>query len=423
MPGQDDIERALDAILSIESSRNYATVGPTHPTYGRALGGFQVMERNLPGWLRDAGMADMTPEAFLANPEAQRQLFRHRFGMYANRYGLEGASRAWFAGEGGMNDPNRRDVFGTTVSEYARRFNERLGGRNVAGPGTELETTNVNVPDMRNQPEQPTSWTQWLSSPTNRAFLMSAGAQMAQPGWGNAASNFSLALAQGGAAQAETGNKIAEEERKRMELQSGEVQGELNRRSMERRTAMATESRLDVAGLRANAMLERARLIGLRGTGQQNEYMRTVRALYSTLLQNNPAAMTDATLQERLFNQALEQAERTYREQMRIQGQPTGDQRTPPGQAAPPPADELAGVVDRGNRTPGTQRQPPTQLVNPGVNQPAPNADRTVSWEQFIATSRGQQAVRNPEVRGRLLAQRPHWAAQIQAWMDANGVQ
>src|SRR5574342_11421 len=403
MATQEEIDAALNAILGIESSRDYGSVGPTHPRLGRALGGFQVMEANLRPWLRDAGMADMTPEEFLRSPEAQNRLFRHRFGMYANRYGLEGASRAWFAGEGGMNDPNRRDVFGTTVDEYARRFNAQLGQGNRGGPNMgdgNIETTNVNTPDVRNQPEQPNTWTQWLSSPTNRAFLMSAGAQMAQPTWGNAASNFSLGLAGGQQAAAETGNRINEEERRRLELQSSEVQGELNRRSLERRTSTAAESRLDVAGLRANAMLERARMIGLRGTGQQNEFMRSVRAIYSSLLQNNPAAMTDPALQEQLFNQSMERAARSFQEQLRLQGQqppanePPPARQPPPGPAPPPPSGPSGQVPTSGRAT----------------------------WEPFMAIPGFERMyLQNRMNRGRLYAQRPDIRGQIDRWVREHG--
>jgi len=37
------------------------------------------------------------------------------------------AAKAWFAGEGGMNDPNRKDVLGTTVAGYGRKFMNALG--------------------------------------------------------------------------------------------------------------------------------------------------------------------------------------------------------------------------------------------------------------------------------------------------------
>jgi hypothetical protein len=84
------------------------------------------MGNNIPGWTQAALGRAMTPAEFLADTKAQEAVFNHRFGQYVSKYGPEGAAKAWFAGEGGMNNPNAKDLFGTTVSEYARRFNAGL---------------------------------------------------------------------------------------------------------------------------------------------------------------------------------------------------------------------------------------------------------------------------------------------------------
>jgi hypothetical protein len=132
----DTLGSYADAIASIESGGRYDLVGPTNPRYGRALGRYQVMEANLPEWLRDAGLPSMSAEQFLASPQAQDAVFRHRFGQYVDRYGPERAAAAWFAGEKGMSNPNASDVFGTTVSGYMQRFNRALGGGDAAAaPG------------------------------------------------------------------------------------------------------------------------------------------------------------------------------------------------------------------------------------------------------------------------------------------------
>jgi hypothetical protein len=68
----------------------------------------------------------MTPQQFLADTNAQDAVFNHRFGQYVDRYGPQGAAKAWFAGEGGMNNPDARDQLGTSVAEYARRFQAGL---------------------------------------------------------------------------------------------------------------------------------------------------------------------------------------------------------------------------------------------------------------------------------------------------------
>ena len=90
----------------------------------------------------------MTPQQFLANPQAQDAVFKAKFGQYVNKYGPEGAARAWFAGEGGMNNPNAKDVNGTTVAQYGNRFMAALGGNQqntqTAGIGA---TDNAQLPD------------------------------------------------------------------------------------------------------------------------------------------------------------------------------------------------------------------------------------------------------------------------------------
>ena len=112
------------AIASIESGGSYNKLGPVIPRTGdRAYGKYQVMGQNVPEWTQAALGRAMTPQEFLKDTIAQELVFKHRFGNYVQKYGPSGAARAWFAGEGGMNNPGASDPLGTTVSEYERRFN------------------------------------------------------------------------------------------------------------------------------------------------------------------------------------------------------------------------------------------------------------------------------------------------------------
>lgn len=118
-----------DAIAGIESGGKYNALGPVIPKTGdRAYGKYQIMGANVPAWTRAHLGQEMTPQAFLASPEAQDAVFKAQFGQYVNKYGPEGAARAWFAGEGGMNNPNARDVLGTSVADYSKKFTTALGG-------------------------------------------------------------------------------------------------------------------------------------------------------------------------------------------------------------------------------------------------------------------------------------------------------
>lgn len=124
------MEPFRNAIASIESdgSGGYAAIGPRDRRYGRPLGRYQVMEANLPEWSNAALGRTVTADEFLANPDIQDAIFDHRFGGYVDQYGPEGAARAWFSGEGGMNNMGASDVLGTSNAEYSRRFNQALGG-------------------------------------------------------------------------------------------------------------------------------------------------------------------------------------------------------------------------------------------------------------------------------------------------------
>jgi len=126
---------ASKAISGIESGGNYAELGPVIPKSGdRAYGKYQVMGNNIPEWSQAALGKPMTKEEFLANPQAQEAVFKHKFGEYTQKYGPEGASRAWFAGEGGMNNPNAKDMLGTTVAGYSKKFSNAYGGGGGAPP-------------------------------------------------------------------------------------------------------------------------------------------------------------------------------------------------------------------------------------------------------------------------------------------------
>lgn len=139
-----------DAIASVESGGRYDALGPVIPKTGdRAYGKFQVMGANVPAWTKAHLGQEMTPQQFVASPEAQEAVFKGQFGQYAQKYGPEGAAKAWFAGEQGMNNPNARDLLGTTVASYANKFNNAMGAQPAAAPAT--STAGMNPSDVSAQ--------------------------------------------------------------------------------------------------------------------------------------------------------------------------------------------------------------------------------------------------------------------------------
>lgn len=115
------------AISGIESGGKYNAVGPATKTGDRALGKYQVMAANVRPWTKEVLGREVTPTEFMNSPEIQDAVFNAKFGGYVDKYGPEGAAKAWFAGEKGMSDPNRRDVLGTSVADYGRKFVSALG--------------------------------------------------------------------------------------------------------------------------------------------------------------------------------------------------------------------------------------------------------------------------------------------------------
>ena len=119
---------AIGGIESGGAKDPYSLLGARTRTGDRAYGKYQVMGANVPEWTQAALGTSMTPQQFLGNKDAQEAVFRNRFGGYVDKYGEEGAAKAWYAGEKGMNNPNATDVHGRlTVRGYGQDYLKRLG--------------------------------------------------------------------------------------------------------------------------------------------------------------------------------------------------------------------------------------------------------------------------------------------------------
>lgn len=114
------------AISGIESGGNYGLLGPLTKSGDRAYGKYQVMGSNVAPWTKEVLGVSMTPKQFLSNPQAQDIVFNTKFNQYAQKYGPDGAARAWFAGEKGMNNSNAKDSLGTSVADYQKKFDTAM---------------------------------------------------------------------------------------------------------------------------------------------------------------------------------------------------------------------------------------------------------------------------------------------------------
>ena len=138
--GSDLIDRAQSATAKQESGGDYGAVGP-NTKYGPALGKYQIVRDNIGPWSREVLGKEFSPQEFLKDPAAQDAIYRAKMGQYVQKYGIEGAGRAWLGGEGGVTHPERRDVLGTSVGDYGKRFAGLVGGQSGSagvpqtGPG------------------------------------------------------------------------------------------------------------------------------------------------------------------------------------------------------------------------------------------------------------------------------------------------
>jgi len=120
--------RAISANEGTAAPGGYGIVGPVDQKTGdMPYGKYQVMGANIPQWTQRYFGQTLTPQQFLQNPAAQDAVFNGEFGRLNAKYGPQGASRAWFAGEGNMNNLSAKDSLGTTVAQYQQNFNRNLG--------------------------------------------------------------------------------------------------------------------------------------------------------------------------------------------------------------------------------------------------------------------------------------------------------
>ena len=131
-----DLPAARAAIGQIESagSGDYAAVGPANDKGQRPYGRYQVMDFNVGPWTEEILGQRMTPEEFLADTNAQEQVFAAKFGEYVQEYGSpQEAASVWFTGEPIERGATRQDVLGTTGAQYVDEFNN-LYQANLAPP-------------------------------------------------------------------------------------------------------------------------------------------------------------------------------------------------------------------------------------------------------------------------------------------------
>jgi hypothetical protein len=139
---------AANAISGIESGGRYDAIGPVANNKGqRAYGKYQVMDFNIPVWTAEVLGKALTPQEFLANPQAQEAVFKTKFGQFRQQYGSDqDAASVWFSGRPLTGNTAGPDVNGTTVAGYVNKFNRGLYGGQ--GNTTDVQTAQAGGPPV-----------------------------------------------------------------------------------------------------------------------------------------------------------------------------------------------------------------------------------------------------------------------------------
>jgi hypothetical protein len=132
----------------MESSDRYDIVHPPAKNGQVALGRYGILASGLADDSQKYYGRVVSQQEFLKNPEIQDKIFDGRFGDLVQKYGVEGASRAWFAGEGGMNNASASDG-NTTVANYASQFMQRFNGGEATATPVRAAGGNLSPEQMR----------------------------------------------------------------------------------------------------------------------------------------------------------------------------------------------------------------------------------------------------------------------------------
>jgi hypothetical protein len=115
------LDQLLYGIRQVESGGNYSVVNSIG-----AVGAYQVMKANIPGWTKMALGHSLTWQQFRGSRSAQDTVAAYMLGKFYNKYGAEGAAAMWFSGQ--PNPNSRASDGGNTVRQYVNKVMANAGG-------------------------------------------------------------------------------------------------------------------------------------------------------------------------------------------------------------------------------------------------------------------------------------------------------
>ena len=104
--------------------------------YG-AVGKYQVLKSNIPGWAKAALGHTITWQQFRDSPELQEKIVRHRLKKYFDQYGARGAASAWYSGNPSLHMSTKPQPGGPSIKDYVDSVLARAAKANPSGPGGE----------------------------------------------------------------------------------------------------------------------------------------------------------------------------------------------------------------------------------------------------------------------------------------------
>lgn len=134
------IQHAMGALADVESSDNYNKLGPVVKSGmykgQRAYGKYQVMAGNVGPWTEKYYGKRLTPQQFLANPEAQDTVVENLLMLNFEKYGtIEDAVSVWFTGRPISEESKKASDSFITGAEYLNRWNKSFTKRRDAELG------------------------------------------------------------------------------------------------------------------------------------------------------------------------------------------------------------------------------------------------------------------------------------------------
>ena len=136
------LPQVMQGIAHVESGGSkdpYNLVGIDIGNGDRALGKYQVMSSNVPEWTKEALGQSLTPQQFLASPEAQEKVAAYQMNKHLNEGKKpDDVGSIWLTGKTLDKAGNVHDALGTTAQKYVTKMHE---GMSEAPSGTYAENT------------------------------------------------------------------------------------------------------------------------------------------------------------------------------------------------------------------------------------------------------------------------------------------